>query len=713
MTDLAVVASAGIDLRMEQMELGSSVVVYEFAGDVPPPVAATDTVVDGNVVKSDALDLSKTPPPVADRAPMSVNTQLAVYGLDPSKGKKFSDEDLGLTFAFRRVGAVEGEAWIPLTERVEQSAKAGEDPIIDYLEKTFLKGLLAETHYVKDSPIYFTQQAKDMLYHGSWHAETFFDLKICADGAFAEGGVDVDPKANNCKVTQFVLVRREKSYFGNPLPQTDNVGGYIKSDEFGITTTYGSSNKIALAEETKMFREWNSTARSMKLGGRKGTYVKGWFPVTIVEERAWLDVKTLAQDGVAGSLTIFSVKFTVPTVPVPEELGLMIGGIEFDDDKMEGLPPINPLQTKLMSSIADAMEKTKDKEKFKDFSVAGPLVVTVGFSLAVTAAIDLGIKKKSESPVVQTCDLKYGSHCYKNMKKALSWFDAKQMCTGDGGQLASDHGSQANHDALATYIKNSGLKLVWSSMRQAPLEYPQFGGYPPPGWPYGLPEPVITTYKPWNPWAALGGATGYTPPNNFTTINYPNQTNINSLYWPAQQLGVWGLCGYISQGTIFQTTTTYGGKVLKTLGSLICSYPMPVVCEYPVQSASSSNTELSEVFAVVEPSVTLEAAGYVGVTLAVIRGGVYAKFVLIKGTLPLEAGMKWTSANNSSSANGALFVRLRAELSTLDGELGLWWQWWDVWSWDWDDRNEQALFEWDGYKSDTTLFEYEFGKFSY
>ncbi|MSQ85158.1 MAG: C-type lectin domain-containing protein [Myxococcales bacterium] len=677
-TSLEVVDSAGIDLRMEHMNTSTSVVVLEYAGEVPPAAGATDTTVAGIKVKAGAVDWSKLKPPAATSPALSVNTQLVAFGLKPGAKDKFSNDDFGLTFGVRPVGAG-SEEWVAMTEKVEQASKAGEQPTVEYLEKVFLQGMVAETRYIKESPVYFTQKAKDQVTTGKWSNQAFFDLKICADGPFAEGGVDADPKVNNCNVTQFVLVRHKRSYIANPGDIGASSGtaakptSAIKLDEFGPSKTWGNASKVALEMSMKLFREWNSDKRAMRLGARKGTYIKGWIPVTIIEEKAWLEIGTKSADSVAGQLTIFNIALPTPAITTPESFELMIGGVSFKTTgDVTVYPPLPSAISKAMSTLEDALKKEKSWSKFVTFPIWGPLDITVGIGVGISASLDLGVKKESEDDTDQDCDATAGTSCYKAIKKtapeAQNYDTAKKTCLDDGGKLPSEHASFDHVNALINVANKIG---------------------------YGFWLGVRATHG--TNWA----------------VEYDNGWQPNSPKWMSTHMinGI-GQCGTMN--------TTAGGTDQVNAGNLPgawvnnsffsfpCHWVTTVVCEYP---KAAPNSEDSEVYAVIEPNFKVDATGYAGLSLKVVRGGVYVTLDLVKGALPLEGGLKWKSASGAPNASGAFFVRLKAVLSTLNGEVGPWYETWTPFSW--NGQNKFKLFGWTGFESTETLFETEFAGFNY
>ena len=678
-TSLEVVANAGIDLRMEHMNPSSSVVVLEYVGEAPKAIAASEVTIDGKKVTVPAVDWSKNKPPVATAAALSVNTQLVAYGLTADGKDKFSNDDFGLTFAIRPVGAAT-EEWAVMTEKVEQASKAGEEPTVEYLEKVFLQGMVAETRYIKESPVYFTQKAKDAVTTGKWSNHAFFDLKICADGPFAEAGVDADPKANNCSTTQVVLIRNKKNYIAEPSDigaaptKSTTPNGAIKLDEFGPSKSFGNPSKVALEMAMKLYREWDTDKRTMRLGGRKGTYVKGWFPVTIIEEKAWLQVATKAADSVGGQLTIFNITLPVPDLTTPEEFELMIGGVSFKAGEVKVYPPLPAAVKSAMTTIEDALKKEKSWSKFVTFPVWGPLDITVGIGVGISASLDLGVKKESKADTDQDCDATAGNYCYKALKKtapeAQTFDNAKKICAADGGKLPADHANMDNFKALVGLADKLGYGF-WVSGRATDG----------------------------NTWYIDGGDVSWTP---------------NKTKWLKDHMvpGV-GACASIN--------TTAGGAEQENAGNLSpgfwvsnslftfpCHWVTVVACEYP---KAPPDGEDSELFAVIEPNFKIDATGYAGLSLKVVRGGVYVKLDLVKGALPLEGGLKWKSAGGSPSAAGSFFVRLKAQISTLNGDVGPWYQTWTPFSW--NKVNEFKLFGWTGFEETVTLFESEFAGFNY
>ncbi|MSP93409.1 MAG: C-type lectin domain-containing protein [Myxococcales bacterium] len=679
-TKMTVVKSAGIDLRMEQMSLNKSVVVFEFVGPQPPDVPASEVTVAGQKIQIPALDWAKFKPPVATTPALYVNTRLVAFGLKPESKDKFTNDDFGLTFQIRPVGAG-SEEWVAMTEKVEQASKAGEEPTVEYLEKVFLQGLVAETRYIKESPIYFTQKAKDAVVTGKWSNQAYFDIRICADGPFTEGGVDADPKRNNCEVQQFVLIRNQRNYVKTPSDigaapskpgaAPDKTG--LLLDEFGPGKTFGDPNRVALEMKMKVFRQWDTDTRKMRIGGLKGLYVRGWFPVTIIEQKAWLEIATKAADNVSGSFTIFNITLPLPSLETPEAWEYMIGGVkhkEDDDSKsVKVKPPLPGPMKALLKKLEEALKKEKSWEKFVSYPIAGPLAVTVGIGVGLSAWLEMGVKKETIDETEASCDAIHANYCYRQIKDKVVTFDqAKKICADKGGRLASNHGQQANYDALNALADKVGS--FWNAVRAADK----------------------TT------WATDGGDNGWVPQK----LNWTDANSINTI----------GVCGLTPNTAYFNMqkpnlTVPYDTKLF----SFPCHWATGVVCEF---AKPVPNSESNELYAVIEPNFKVDATGSAGLSLGVIQGGIYVKIDLVKGALPLEAGIKWTSAGGSPNAEGGMFVRLLLEISTLNGEIGPWYQWWKVaWCWCWGDRHEFKLFGWKGFESKMTLMETNFGGFKY
>lgn len=680
-TKLTVVKSAGIDLRMEEMTTSTSVVVLEYAGAVPPAQAATSVTVDGKKINVPANDWSKQKPHISDKAALYVSTEMSGYGIKAESDDEFSSDDLGLTFMIRPSSAPNAK-WVNMSERLEKPSKAGNDPTVEYLEKVFLKGLVAATRYLKDSPIYFTQAGKKMVTTGDWSQHAFFDVKICADGDFKEGGVDADPKKNNCKVKQVVLIRHKKSYLGSSdevgakkSPLTPK-GGAIKLAELGKSLNFGDTSKLALSFETKVFRQWDSTARTMRLGARKGTYIKGWFPITLIEEKAWLEVGTKKSDNFSGSLTLFNIKLSGPKLTTPENFEVMIGGVAFKAGNITVKPPLPPAIKKQMDKVADALKKEKYWEKFKDFSIIGPLRISVGFKIGATANIDFGLKKSTSD--VAACDATAGNYCYQKVHDSMTFDQASAKCLAEGGVLAGNRANATYYNAVGA-LANKLDKSFWNPARGKWLD------------------------NKWS-WYAAGGPGGWvTSTNNMLWTTGSTSKSVGACAFTASSA--------FAKGIIADASFNQSKPAVSAIYSWPCTIPRAVVCEMPAQPAGS---EKSEAFAVIEPGFVVDATGYAGLSLFIIRGGIYVKIDLFKATLPLEGGMRWQSASSSDKVSGAMFVRLKAEFSTLNGELGVWYQWFnpDPWTWDWASRHEYPLFAWDGFKQSITLFESDFGAFN-
>ena len=568
-----------------------------------------------------ATDWSKLKPVVSNSALLNVNTQLAAYGLDPVTKQKFSNEDFGLTFAVRPVSAP-GDEWLPMSEKVSQESKAGEEPTVEFLEKVFLKAMVAASVYFRDSPVYFTAKSQEAVTTGKWSKQVYFQLKVCADGPFAEAGIDVNPKENNCKVTQFVLVRDKKTY----LPADDNVGdnvqqkskpagGYGYQDVANLAFNAGDPNWFAVNKGTRAFRQWLPDSHQMRMGVKKGISVQGKLS-TSFEGKVYIATVAGGADFVSGDLTLFGYTFSPLQVNVPENFQATVGDFTFGHGDDIGNPPTE--QVAQLSVLADGLKKVRTYGNSFGFPSGIPYAPSVSYGATATASLSFAVKKTTAPASASNCAGTYGNYCYRvvNTAQVHNHYAAYAACAAQGGKLPSDHGDPANAAALTNLVPKIGW--FWKTMQT---------------W-------DNSGYYYWG-----DGGFGFSG-NHYAGYNQGA-----------------GFCGWAPDVGGISPQAAYGLPCHFNWGRAVCEFPLP----------PGAANEISKVHFGAKPFLNVTFGHNANFTLipGVVRIESNSSVMLFTVVSPIETSVIWTAAGNSPSTSGNIFAANLQSINALSGHVFL------------------------------------------
>ncbi len=442
-TALAVEASPGRDVVMQDLTLSSSVAVLEVPEPVTQPEGGTIPDAEGDINVEDAgpsLPLSTAPH-------FLINADLLVFGLDGSEDDQVEDAALSLSFAIRPVidpldandWQPEEIDWQPLYSELQEPPKAGEEPVITLLEEEFLKSMVGAQSMVRTSPIFITGDTEGRIGSGIWSKFDQFELRVCAGADFDEAGVAEDAAANNCQIRPVYVLRRNVRYnVAADEEEAAAVPGHYR-DGYFYDNTWGNTNKVAV--RLNLGGDVWSRPDSASAGAILGAYLMGWFDLTLLEvSRYGYDYyDTARQDSIITRLIVFNITIVNTTANFP------VG-----------------------TTAADVAEFSRSSPELTAGFDLG--VVTIGVAASAVGAIGLRTSLTREVTASAGNNPKcavagavtVGNRCVKVFATAKTQAQANEACRRDNGWLSTPN-SQAMLNAIVQSRNAGGVadRYIW------------------------------------------------------------------------------------------------------------------------------------------------------------------------------------------------------------------------------------------------------------
>ncbi len=437
-TALEVAASPGVDLEMAEANLDSSVAIYHHI--VQPDLAkpAKSDLEPGTELVLPKLSDFVAPVPTTPH--FAVATRLRMLGVAGPDDDPLADKDLKLTFALRPdASALPADstittAWAPLYAEVAKVDKAG-DPTFEKLEAEFLESIVGSTEHIKDSPIFIAKESAERL-DGPWRALQQFELQVCADPGIDEGGVDADPKANNCRIFPVVIVHRE-----TPMVPLDSIGGATGAGDPGAATE---------KDVYKGFDEYSGTSGQLRLHTTGGTQtfltvptsysyrksgssltVTGWFTWTLYDFYKKTQVKLSPMAGQVRE------RFVLNNVTLRDETNALDLGVTVKKD----------------------YSKARDFSVNRVYGIPHFVDVTLSIGVSISATLEAEIFGGIELPIIdcKTKGTTVGEQCFyvprsetdSSLPMKLTRSKAEKWCKDHLGMLAEPVGADQNNAVVA------------------------------------------------------------------------------------------------------------------------------------------------------------------------------------------------------------------------------------------------------------------------
>lgn len=554
-TKLIVRKSAGKDVVMNAVSLGSTIAIVDVVEPAAIPGGATQVTINGTQVDVAAGDPKKYKANVPTTPHFTANAETVVWGHDGSAEGGIEEGEVSISYSIRPV-IIEDEDlnlpkevssdWLPLLEEVAEESKAGEGLTIKQLEKVFLSSLVGRTKYNVTAPLYITGKTYDNIAMGVWSNYNLFELRGCAKAAFVEDGIG-NPYANNCKIHEVAVLRRhvKASYDGHVSANTtkDSSGAGAGS---ASSATAVKSNKQGLGNKAKFYVEnqidfkTTYTTEYVEAELKLGKYVMGYYPTALVELRViardgtgedLLDALEGKGDWIAFKLTLIGYALPYVWVPVPPDFAFQLessstpcaqkhAGVKKLIKKCEKKESIK----KWMKDISTVEKKSKNY--CQGFHIAGPLKLELCVQFLAITGMNGGIKKdtnEDQRPAVcnDAKSSKDGKICLLAYKEKLTHQEANDKCALLGGRLAGLDSDQA-YTALAKTMTSVGITQAHVALKSS------CGGP-------ATPSTTLTTdknYLIW--WANVFSA------NTITSLNLTNTSSCAALMDGCKKaLGVW------------------------------------------------------------------------------------------------------------------------------------------------------------------------------
>ncbi len=657
-TALEVQGSPGRDVVMESSTLSSTVAVLEIPRLVPEYTDDSFEDDEGNIIElaqpDEVRQLSTAPHFI-------VNADIKVNGLDGSEDDVVEDAALSLRFAIRPLLDSNEDVdlpeelldWMSLYSEIQDEPKAGEEPTINLLEQEFLQSMVGAQSLVRTSPIFITGDAEMFITRGLWSGFDQFELRVCVDADFDEAGVDEDATENNCSITQVIVLRRDVDE--NPAADED-AGAANYKDGIFLGQTYGNTKKVAV--QFALNGELLSTKDGVAAGALLGTYLKGWFAMTLfeVKRHGWDYYDASTDDEILSSLTIFGLEMPAPSEDFP------VGDSE--------LPEISFTQASPSVRFGfDLGVVFVGVEAHAEGTIGvGAYLIREAFPGAITNPRCLVPGAVTE-----------GNFCVRVFDDAMSREDADEACRNDEGWLAAAY-SPSVRDAIlqartaagvtSPYLWVDGAAMAGSCTTMGPILEDNCEQVLETMW-YMYPQQYQDKFF----------ANCMEHREMMLQVCAANRADLNQWRWSMPTSGSVANSGVpFSAGQPNDAAPGEAWLSLKSTGKFFDVAEgalMPYVCQYPL-----TYTAGGRVSATVEPFATLTLVGSAGVSIVVAGADLWVAVDLLTAALPLTGSVRWLGGGNGlptlTLATGTLDFVLRG----LGGEIGatVWAQFLGSWS---------------------------------
>lgn len=458
---VVVANSAGIDLKMSQLQLNSSVAVVEYAGPPLRPVAerAAKTLVDADGQPLTGLAVGEVVP--ADHAPSLADAPAVTAGLGLTVGGLAPGAAAGtlqsgaVTLEIRPAGA-DSAQWAAVEHHAVRAAdgSAGRSAALPVSAEQLRNGAgLAVQMALPDAVVARTTV-------GDWKDAKLFDLRVCVRSDQIEHGPDADATVNNCQIAEFTLLRVRKDSGLHVYPPKFAATPVNKDYfELGSTTLHPIGNAAIL--KAKVFRGGYREVENghVRLGAK--TWVNLiFFPgplqyetTHVAEAGAYHDVAPVAQDFVSGFLTILSLyTLDLPKYDVPEQFKFALNATadtKGSPNKFDGTANLGPLVDALNFVASQA---STDGLKWCFFDVQ---CIKPPFQAPVSLKLGLALVKTTTVP---QCEVVPNLGCYRKQGEKLEHFwNTAKACADIAADLPSDRGDANAGKALR------GLANKWAT----------------------------------------------------------------------------------------------------------------------------------------------------------------------------------------------------------------------------------------------------------
>ncbi|MBX3188975.1 MAG: C-type lectin domain-containing protein [Labilithrix sp.] len=630
-TSLAMTASPGIDLRLDDVALDSTITTLTHAigastvdpidlgaDDLPPEYAGA--TFDTSQAKRRRL------PTTPD---FHVNTRSIVFGADASNQAQLGPDQIALSFALRpdptALAATplpdELLAWVPLdVERQNVKDTEGKGPSvvsIDRLEQQFVAGMAQAKKLQKESPVFFSEKARGLV-SMLGDAVRRYELRVCMKPKFAEGSDAADPTANNCAVKPVIVLVERRDAEGEGLLDDPKAAS---SFEWNKRFEKSSGSRDTLKGTIGAFT--NNGCTTGLCSSTIGAYadVEGLITTSV------FDIGAHAQGSIQG------------TQPNEIDAHLRFFGLSLFDKTWSlanGItvkPPLYPM----FSQVA-----TFPLKACAPIGCVG-IAISIGGTVGIEPAATL--KERNFSEYCNTTNTSSSGRCFRLDTTARGWRSAKKACEDSGGYLAEIRSAAENATATGV-LTRAGRARAWigASQKRAPCA--------------DIVTNIATLRAARVPAAIIATLEGQLAACNAAatdpTFRWTSGAALDYVAWPDKLPDNYG--GSESAVVLEQTNGGYWNDMNPTT-------LLPSLCAYEKTFDLSFTAR---------PFLSIDLRGEASVDLKVAVLGAYVNLNLLTGEIPNTVGLRWSFERLSPlSLRTQLYYDATASLSGLSGDFGL------------------------------------------
>lgn len=636
---LQLVASAGVDLQVQGLRLGSNVAVLEFAGppmdasEARPAVGVPGTA--GYVPARAAVDPAEFAPDLDLGPVLHGELRLFAAGQLGPTAAAWAAPDLALTLAIRPAGAGD-DAWLAAEPATEPAA----EPAAAASSRTAPAALPMAAPQGSESvgvpwALQLPAALRDRMTTGDLARSTLWQLRACAETTAAEASPAADARANNCQVVDFAVVRVERPYGVHRYPEVSGEANLPASDYFEIGKTETSGNKALHVDRLRGgYRE--VSAGHVRFGGvfwaQLASDIFPFEAKRLLTIRAFHDTAPSAPDFASGTIELLGFPtIELPKFTVPDAFKFALNAAvdtSKSDLTFDGTANLEPLVSAL-NFVSKQAQAGGPKfclpfpSPIPDICLEAPLNGTLDLQVGVAFA------KSFTQP---KCAPMASGGCLEDLSASAShfWANAK-ACADRGANLPSNRALAQTVKAMRAYANAINAPFYLSGYRAGlTYHYLLSKEFMDEGWfVYGSEySGAVPTY-----WAFLDAS--LLVENGGCALQAPDT------YTKAMR---------VDYGVETVAKASVANPVLLELASnahVPCQAQLPLVCEYPLHKDGTIAFERNEIYAqlAVQASINakVEKSAGIDIKIASVSGNVSLTGNLLQTTFAATVGQRWTA----------------------------------------------------------------------